>query len=920
MIDKREISPDFMARVAVLLFSKVRFQDVLESVGTGPLSKRRTTVDFDALTYEQIAGWMMEDAYFHQAYSETDCRNRAQCLIEYVYRAIRRMGRTAPPDRSKLHVFDLLLVLLDELLLINHKIVECSYEHLLSWRLLYREIGEELPVSIRHAGWDYDRGDHATHRQRFDWDYVTPHNSKPLHQILRRGIADHHSHLWGSSPYFHVSWVNLMNRLTDSRYIQYLQKIPPQEWTDPDYDFHYGESLQLRAAWIRWYLCQRLTQSCCEPMKNPFEVRECRIVCDRSTWYPLLLMRSELQAKIDTAKFQNQRLDYALNLFPWEVREDRSDYEVLLGERWLYYRVFAEYFKPEDSRCLSRDDFALFYAYFLIRTTIRRELVQVNNRMGFDNFQKHERRKFDFLGTRESNDYLARLAINQVLRNEHMKELEIRISPNPDTLVALDDTIHRDAKQMLNFGTGVPNRDPNLDKRYYYVFHFLRNAEKESQLPGLNPPHFLRMEKLRTHFLWQALEIIDFRTTYRNTPYAHKLKGIDAASAEIGCRPEVLSRVYRLLGDYAIGYKKHHTEGSTLPELGKTYHVGEDFLDVVDGLRAVDEAVKFLKLDCGDRIGHATVLGIDVEDWYATKHWQISLPIQDHLDNLAWMYHRLGHLNTTAMHETREWIQNQFEYWFRIVYRNSIDEDDVRDLMTKARDYYNTHNKEDHGLYQVHPCHYDIQSYYRSWTLRGDDPACYQHGYFRRPPSYADILPGMAFQDHDTFPRRYEDRYISEYSFLNYLYQYHPKVYKEGQRRICVDIPRHYVYAAKALQSDTRRYISNRGISIETNPTSNVLISTFRNYEEHPLLHFFNRGLPVTKEERAEVQLHVSINTDDSGVFCTNLETEYALMVRSVEMIEDDQGKRRFCTDDIHTWADNIRIMGLDQSFDFKKD
>ena len=74
---------------------------------------------------------------------------------------------------------------------------------------------------------------------------------------------------------------------------------------------------------------------------------------------------------------------------------------------------------------------------------------------------------------------------------------------------------------------------------------------------------------------------------------------------------------------------------------GKTYHAGEDFLDVVDGLRAIDEAIRFLNLDCGDRIGHALALGVNVAEWYQGKGCQISLSTQDHLDNIAWMYHAL---------------------------------------------------------------------------------------------------------------------------------------------------------------------------------------------------------------------------------------------------------------------------------------
>ena len=45
------------------------------------------------------------------------------------------------------------------------------------------------------------------------WSYVTPHNNAQLNAIMRRGISEHHYHMWGSTPYFQLSWINLMNQL-----------------------------------------------------------------------------------------------------------------------------------------------------------------------------------------------------------------------------------------------------------------------------------------------------------------------------------------------------------------------------------------------------------------------------------------------------------------------------------------------------------------------------------------------------------------------------------------------------------------------------------------------------------------------------------------------------------------------------------
>ena len=156
---------------------------------------------------------------------------------------------------------------------------------------------------------------------------------------------------------------------------------------------------------------------------------------------------------------------------------------------------------------------------------------------------------------------------------------------------------------------------------------------------------------------------------------------------------------------------------------------------------------------------------------------------------------------------------------------------------------------------------------------------------------------------------------------LNYLYQFDDRVRREGVRKIKVEITSEYVRAVEAIQLKMRYRVAQRGISIETNPTSNVLIGSFRKYEKHPILTFNNRGLPVTEKEEAEcAQLQISINTDDCGVFYTDLETEYALLAHSVEQLEDEEGQPRFKKNDILTWLDHIRIMGNDQTFRYWDD
>ena len=72
---------------------------------------------------------------------------------------------------------------------------------------------------------------------------------------------------------------------------------------------------------------------------------------------------------------------------------------------------------------------------------------------------------------------------------------------------------------------------------------------------------------------------------------------MDACSQEIACRPEVFAPAFRYLRYMAVAERSCLMP--EVPPLRFTYHVGEDFLDVTDGLRAIDEAVRYLRLGAG---------------------------------------------------------------------------------------------------------------------------------------------------------------------------------------------------------------------------------------------------------------------------------------------------------------------------------
>ena len=127
---------------------------------------------------------------------------------------------------------------------------------------------------------------------------------------------------------------------------------------------------------------------------------------------------------------------------------------------------------------------------------------------------------------------------------------------------------------------------------------------------------------------------------------------------------------------------------------------------------------------------------------------------------------------------------------------------------------------------------------------------------------------------------------------------------------------RQYTYITciiEAIQKELIKQIAMRGIAIETNPSSNLFISSIESYDEHPISNFYDNRL---KKSSQETQLNVSINTDDKSVFSTCLSNEYAYLAFYLENKRNDKGEYLYKRFEIYNWLDEIRRMGNEQSFD----
>lgn len=640
-------------------------------------------------------------------------------------------------------------------------------------------------------------------------------------------------------------------------------------------------------------------QAICEYVERnymPFSLAECswifkgkyykvyREEWKRQTWQIFeQWMADDMQ--ILTARYSIQR---AIDMLHERMEADYKDYMmreihlnnsakqerfVLYGERWFLYEMFYHRYEVlETDYCKSEKIFQYYLIYLVIKNRFRRELNSSNGKMGFANFSVFQKRKTWFT-TSFSNLELVRYAVGEAFYRERLNSLELRITPGKSwqencRMIYLCENAIRDLEQP-----------PNL-KQFYYVFHFRKRKDLNKGLKNAFPS--CRHERFRMELKRDTNAILLMRR--HNSELAGRVRGVDACSSEDGCRPEVFAVAFRVLKNEVMPY---HQDGKNLSQLRLSYHVGEDNQDVLDGIRAIDEAVYFLGMGSGDRLGHATMLGVDPWEWYYRRHYKISIRQQDYLDNVVWLFEQIVRYKLPDVDDILEYLKKEYSIYFEKIYKKALNEN---------------------HFYEIDK---DIHAYYASWELRGDDPKCYEAGKYEisRKSSLWGIYSVNKKVNNIT-------RDMESAAMLYHAYHYNDIAYREGNKPISVEIPFHMIRGIQAVQKRMMDHIAKRGISIETNPTSNLMIGGLQGYEHHPILSFYNKGLfDCSGDTDTCAQIHVSINTDDLGVFATSLRNEYSLMAKSLEQMTDMEGNFYYKKDKIYEWLDNIRKMGNEQSF-----
>lgn len=790
----------------------------------------------------------------------------------------------------------------------------CRSSRVLRWRDAYHLFGQDMIVCAYLAYCDIQAP--QAHRKNFAWPAILRTDDNVLQQILSSGIAENHFHLNGSTQSFALAWCALMN---DPASIQTLPKefsclLQSVASRGPEDNILPIKDRLVIAALVRSILFRALhradfsTRRNSPCAKNGAGGNGRDLFCSQAEFRTeylysfsavgvladqIRVIQEAYGVWIPMPSGKTVCLDYTLELPVFQSVKD-SPYRVLAGERSFLYQCYTACFEGS----FSPFEQYLLYLYLSLKSAFRGEMIQVNRQVGFQNFADYQDRK-DLAWSETYRWEACRMALNAPLKVEPVCSLEARLVPAKTRnamikKVAAYDLGKRFADQPYQ-SSGVPNginldleRDAGqfLKEPYFYVLHFPKRSDST---PPEKPVFDLtcRHKELRDDVRAEAEAIAEALST--SVYFSGRVRGIDACSNEVNCRPEVFATAFRFLRNFKS------TNPSPSPLLSRpahrlsvTYHAGEDFYDIADGLRAIDEALYFLEYRRGDRIGHALALGVDPQTHYQMKSMCIVLPRQNYLDNLVWLLYRGRDLGVHIDPQQYGVMQQEALRLLKEIYG--------------------------HAIWQ-NRWHVTLQDYYCSMMLRGDAPGLYRSMRFQEPSG----MYGSQYERWQIAPDRPPQelrayRLSPEIAGMYYYYHFGQEERLKGAAPISVSIKSGYIAVVRAAQDALQRHLAARGIIIECNPSSNVLIGTFGEYGKHPITRFNSMGLVDPADSHCP-QLHVCVNTDDLGVFDTSLAFEYALLYRALSERQNENGSPCYTSKNILNYLCNIQKMGLQAVF-----
>lgn len=713
---------------------------------------------------------------------------------------------------------------------------QVHFKDLFRWREVTQLLGEDFVVCAMLAFRDKDRNNPG---RRFDWPTAL-HNDNPhlTHIFSLKGLCELHSHLRASTYNFEITWVSLMNHISGKE--RNFKKLAIRH--EPSRETGLSEEMYVfmaQAAKLRWLMYRYI--------QDEFRNTSSLVSDSRpDVSYIDSLTGNERSMNAGLCN-QNSTEDYDyISLYPGKPMA------VYAGERWLLYRALMRIYATNDHE-LTRS----LYRYVLIKSLLRSYIIQLNGNIGFSNFKRYQDLKTDFLDKRYSG-IISNLPMWEAKTHNYTTIFETRISPPKSRSLLLKQI--REIAKSKNRGNipddfaDIEDNSPLSNHEWGLIFHFLKIKDKKEHEEVRNME--VRNSVYKNN---HGIKLLRQRPAIPGEdPVTDSVIGIDAAGNELSCRPEAFGQAFRFLRHFGFN---------------ATFHAGEDFYDIADGLRAIDEAITFLDLRPSERIGHAIALGIDARKYYEGRHFTVAMSKQYMLDNSVWVLMRSREYGITVDPRT-EWFLN-----------------DIYQKLIKEIGYS---RPEEKGTV-------DMRDYWDSMALRGDNPEGFLEAKdvaqeLRLSPDTWEYYALLDNEQANTIRR-----YNADARKLFQEYHTNKTIRNNGDKVKTFTLPCGYAQVITKLQDAMMRFISKRQLCIECCPSSNTRIGRLRRFDEHPIFRF----MPI-RDNETRYPLAVTVNTDDLGVFSTSLPNEYSLLALALLKKKDYEGNHLYSTHEVYDWIGRV--------------
>lgn len=664
-----------------------------------------------------------------------------------------------------------------------------------------------------------------------------------LDKILDKGVAENHLHA-GVASSFLTTWSDFMSPLTAMNY-RYFDDLPIYPSTEED---NKKNKFYIWLASItRGYLIECIASNCGNACKinipfgnkEEFSKMEYKFISNVDLMNEFFLKECE-------------ELQDCINFQKWKEEARKID---TLEELVFMYDI-VKFINENKSNEKNKKIQQLFLDYLRIKNCIYSQMTQQKHILGLDYFQSQFYNKsstMHYIAGEISKNNKWERALNEQLRNGKLIKLELR-----GTIKNEEKEVYKDLLDLLKAYYKILKRDYCIFNGEKYVpskpfpkiglvYHLIKSEKYQKNCVKYSKNNITALQYGELYEEYKTQ--ISILKEIRKKEYFDKfIVGLDVASLESSVPTWVFTNIFNNARD--SDYEKLNDNQS----LSFTFHAGEDFRHLISGLRRIHEVVFYLKFHAGDRIGHGIALGIDIDNWIS-RNPTVVLPRIEVLENYLWVYSILKNSNLSS------YIENN--------------------ILSIAEEIYGQN------------CNISVQMLLNSYTK-----------VFTTKNLFENLEKNFKSLKNDKLDslEKCELFNCSNWTLDNIFYSRHCSVYSNKMNQpINYKITSEEIEIIRLVQEYMKDFISNRGIIIEINPSSNIILGNFDTLNN---LHIYS----LNKNKLDFGNIITCVNSDDPSVFNTNVFNElgYAYLT----LIE--QGVAR---ENVLQWVEKLRHTGVDASF-----